>query len=262
MKQLWWKETFSDAYLEAFDHIYGPERTQEEVRFVINALALGKGASLLDVACGQGRHSIAFAKQGLEVTGIDASAILLRAARKRAGQAGVKVDFRMRDMRAFRFGVRFDAAVILGNAFGYFSDEENERILVHCAAALKRGGQLLLDLPNTAGMLRGLQSSSKTVFSGGSLKAENLSFDPLTFVQKIRWTITLGKKIRVYCGSIRLYAVPEVVRMLAKAGFVVEKTLGSFRSAPFSIDSPRLLLVARKKSSANVRGRVAGERSF
>lgn len=56
-----------------------------------------RGLRILDLGCGGGQCSIAFARQGATVTGVDISAEQIRFARERMAQAGVPVDFRVAD---------------------------------------------------------------------------------------------------------------------------------------------------------------------
>src|SRR3989344_1368075 len=153
-KTSWWRRVFGSEYLSAFGSIYSSERGEKETVFILRQLRFKKGARMLDVACGQGRHAIPFAKYGLRVTGIDASAPLLRAANAAAKKEDVSPIFQKADMRSFELKQRFDAAVILGNAFGYFDDQDNERVIAQIARHLKKHGTLVIDLPNTAGLLR------------------------------------------------------------------------------------------------------------
>ncbi len=47
--------------------------TCAEVDFLVNVMELELGASVLDVGCGTGRHSIELARRGYKVTGVDMS---------------------------------------------------------------------------------------------------------------------------------------------------------------------------------------------
>lgn len=56
------------------------------------------GRKALDIACGEGRNSIFLARHGFDVTGIDISDQGVALARRRAEQAGVKVEFLVHDL--------------------------------------------------------------------------------------------------------------------------------------------------------------------
>ena len=87
--------------------------------FIERELALPPRARILDVPCGSGRHALTLAARGHRVTGVDISTEALGYARRAAAAAGVDVEFVESDMRQVRRGGAFDAAVCLGNSFGY-----------------------------------------------------------------------------------------------------------------------------------------------
>jgi 2-polyprenyl-3-methyl-5-hydroxy-6-metoxy-1,4-benzoquinol methylase len=59
--------------------------------------------ALLDLACGEGSFAITLAKQGKQVTGVDASTRMLQIARIKAAEGGVNVQFIEMDMRSLDF---------------------------------------------------------------------------------------------------------------------------------------------------------------
>jgi ubiquinone/menaquinone biosynthesis C-methylase UbiE len=72
------------------------------------------GKTVLDVGTGTGRAAIGLAKRGARVTGVDASAEMLRVARARAAHAGVEAAFEEGDAHRLAFPDRaFHAAVSL-----------------------------------------------------------------------------------------------------------------------------------------------------
>jgi SAM-dependent methyltransferase len=68
----WYDGFFESGWL---DYVQ-PEHdvTLRQVDFLVEELALAPGNSVLDVACGRGRHSIELARRGFRVTGVDLSA--------------------------------------------------------------------------------------------------------------------------------------------------------------------------------------------
>ncbi len=104
--------------------------------------------TLLDLACGRGRHSINFANRGYHVTGVDLAPTAISRAKAKAAQAGVEVDFRVGDMRV-PLEDTFDVVVNLFTSFGYFDSEaENELPIAAMATMVRPGGQVWIDFLN------------------------------------------------------------------------------------------------------------------
>lgn len=248
MTEDWWKTTFKETYLSAFEPQYSERRTQEEVDFFVSALHPKKKHPMLDAPCGAGRHSIELARRGFtNITGIDFSRTLLRAAEARARSMNVPVRFRRGDVRRLRLKRRYEDALVLGNSFGYFSDADNERFIGNLARCLKRGGQLLLDLPNSVGMMRHPKSTQRVAIPQGSLLAENASFDPVTLRINLRWTVLQRRKKTILSGTLRLYTFPEMNLILRRHGLQTRKLFGSLRGGSYTIDAPRMVILATLK---------------
>lgn len=96
---VWYREIFDEDYLRVYGPLFKPERTAKEVEFLLGVLALKPGASILDLCCGYGRHSIELARKGFQVTGYDLSEHLLGAAKQAARESGVNVKWVHGDMR-------------------------------------------------------------------------------------------------------------------------------------------------------------------
>src|SRR5215470_9917263 len=82
----WWRKLFNSLYLETDgDVIENDHNTAEEVGLLIRSVGLERNDRILDLCCGQGRHSLEFARRGFpHVIGLDRSRYLIRLARKRA----------------------------------------------------------------------------------------------------------------------------------------------------------------------------------
>jgi len=133
VKADWWRLIFNANYLDLF----------------VTALNLPKDAQVLDLCCGQGRHSLELAIRGYTgITGLDRSHYLINRARKLNKQAGLNVQFREGDARKLRFkNDSFDAVMIAGNSFGYFeSATDDMRVLEEIKRILKPEGKLLIDV--------------------------------------------------------------------------------------------------------------------
>jgi SAM-dependent methyltransferase len=140
----WFRAFFDREYVAALDDEKPPRQTRVEVDFLLRALHLHRGARILDVACGAGRHAGILARRGYHVVGIDLSPAMLDEARRRFRE-GPRLSFLRRDMRRLAYRAEFDAVVSLYTSFGYFTRAQNEDALRRMAGALAPGGRLLID---------------------------------------------------------------------------------------------------------------------
>ena len=77
----WYQESFGNDYLIVYKH-RDLQGAYHEVKKMIDWLGLKQGAEVLDLCCGMGRHSMALAEFGYDVTGVDLSEVLLNEAVK------------------------------------------------------------------------------------------------------------------------------------------------------------------------------------
>src|SRR5215469_15208621 len=132
-----------DFWRELYTFMFPPERfaAADQQADQILALAQPAGKSMLDLCCGPGRHSIAFARRGFQVTAVDRSPLLLTRAKQHAAEVGMKCEWILSDMRAFVRPDAFDLACNLFTSFGYFDDEADDiRVLRNVLVSLKPGG--------------------------------------------------------------------------------------------------------------------------
>jgi D-alanine-D-alanine ligase len=146
----WWRRIFNSMYLKTdSDVVDDLQITRNEVDLFTSILDAPKDHAILDLACGQGRHSIELAKRGFtNITGLDRSHYLIRKAKTVMQQEGLKISFKEGDARKLPFPAdTFDAVMILGNSFGYFeSNEDDIMILKEVFRVLKPGGIFLIDV--------------------------------------------------------------------------------------------------------------------
>jgi D-alanine-D-alanine ligase len=146
----WWRTLFNAVYLKTDgDVVENHKLTEHEVDLIIDAIGIGKSDRVLDLCCGQGRHTMELVRRGYtNVTGIDRSRYLVRLAKRRAGEQGLNAVFREGDARKSRLPEdSFDCVLILGNSFGYFDHQEDDkRVIENVARWLRPGGTIVLDI--------------------------------------------------------------------------------------------------------------------
>ena len=98
--------------------------------------------SLLDVACGTGKHLAELRQRFPDSEGLDLDEGLLAVARERLPELA----FHQGDMTSFDLGRRFDAVTCLFSAIGYAVTEERLRAAIAAMGAhLEPGGVLLVE---------------------------------------------------------------------------------------------------------------------
>ena len=103
--------------------------------------------TVLDLCCGSGLMTVALARLGYRVIGVDASAPMLDRARHRVGPDTVLLQQTLPDL-----GVEgvFDAAVCTFDGFNYLTLEDFGRTLAAVGRRLRPGGWLTFDLHTDA----------------------------------------------------------------------------------------------------------------
>lgn len=245
MHRPWYETIFDERYPELF----GPlERDpEEEVRQITRLLPIAAGAAVVDLGCGRGRHAIPLSRQGFRVTGVDLSEKMLRMARERAGRENVSVEWVREDMRIFTRPGAFDACLSLFTSFGYFSDEENQRVLANVAQSLKDGGALLLDLRNAQKGLAGEEDLESTVTVPSGQLRLRVRFDRATGRANARHELTRPDGIRISSSfDVRIYSEGELSGMISRAGLRVRAVHGSLDGGAFTRGAERMVVIAVK----------------
>jgi D-alanine-D-alanine ligase len=115
----------------------------------IKALDIPVDATVLDLCCGQGRHTIELARRGYKnLFGLDRSHYLINRAKTTARREGFTITFKEGDARKLSFPAdQFDVVMIAGNSFGYFETVKDDLVVFsETRRVLKPGGKLLIDI--------------------------------------------------------------------------------------------------------------------
>ena len=164
LPQEWWKDLFNSLYLKTDGDVVENDRnTVRDVDLILQSTNIQPADQVLDVCCGQGRHSLDLAARGyLNVTGIDRSRYLVRLARKRARTRNLPVTFSEGDARRFRVPESSkDCMIVMGNSFGYFEREDDDILVLKAIKkVLNSRGKLVLDLVDGEWMAKNFEPRS------------------------------------------------------------------------------------------------------
>jgi len=192
---------------------------QEEIDRVVALLGLEAGASILDLCCGPGRHSLELARRGYAVTGVDRTAAHLEKARKRAEAEGLTVEFVQEDVRRFCRPEAFDGAVNLFTSFGYFEDPADDALVAaNIWRSLRGNGRLVMDVMGKEVLARKFRERDWDEQNGVIRIAERKICKDWTWIEN-RWIILRGEGRREFKVSHRLYSAAELRALLLDCGF-------------------------------------------
>jgi SAM-dependent methyltransferase len=137
------KDWFESKYFQ----LYYNDKEEEAGWFLdsLNGLLnIKKGQKALDACCGSGRLSLALAKKGLEVVGVDYSHTQIENRKHETRN----LNFVVNNIEDYRSAHKFDYIFNFFSSFGYADAETNIGILKNFSHLLKPDGRLILDYWN------------------------------------------------------------------------------------------------------------------
>ena len=266
-KDAWWSEEygfFGKHYLEGDNSKEGylieqkqtlEQRTQAEAEGIIRLLDLKGEERILDIPSGYGRHSIALARKGFNVTGVELNAIHLNEAIRNAESSQElflrnKLNFVKGNMIDISYKEEFDVVINMFYSFGFFeTDEENKKVLQNFYNALKKGGKFLFHTDvNVPRVLSGKYKEDETrnLASGNALRILD-KYNPQDKRIYGTWIIKSndgGEERKDY--SVRVYTKEEFIDLCRQVGFTSFETYSDWNKAPYSEDSEDMIIIAKK----------------
>lgn len=235
-----WSKSFSENYVRVYGERFSKAVTEKQAAFI--AAFIKPYGSIVDIPCGYGRHAEVLAAMGFKVHGVDLYNI--PEAQKRlqniSNEVQRNISYEVGDMRTW-IG---DAALSLFSSFGYFTHDENKKVIGNAAKSLKTGGIIIMDNlnPTTAFGENAEEKFSKRVTLGGQYE-ESADFDPETHTATVYYVVD-GKSIS---ASWKVYSVSELEEMFKENGCIIKSAYGSYNGEVFSVpNSKRLILVVEK----------------
>ncbi|MEJ6506428.1 MAG: class I SAM-dependent methyltransferase [Crocinitomicaceae bacterium] len=240
------KEWFAEWFDTRYYHILYQNRDNEEAKRFIEALLvflkLSPKASLLDLACGKGRHSVTLNANGYRVLGVDLSPQSIAYAKQFENE---DLSFSVHDMRIPIDGVEFDSIFNLFTSFGYFdSQAENVQVCTAIAKMLKPEGKLVIDFMNATKVIGNLVVKERKSLSGIDFNISR-EYTGTHIVKDIRFNDN-GEDYH-FTERVQTIDRAEFVKLLAPY-FNIEFTFGSFDLDEYiPEESDRLIIIASRK---------------
>ncbi len=240
----WYEAWFDrDEYELVYRH-RDDDDAHKVIALIEKAIAPPPGSTILDVGCGRGRHAIGLAENGYKVTGLDLSPRSIAAARRRAEEAAMAVEFIEGDMRDRVCDACFDGAVNLFTAFGYFENEEDHsRAIAAIAASIKPRGWFFQDFLNPSFVRKRIVTEDRRVEGNVEIVQRRLLDEG-----RIRKDILLRRDGDTFefHESVRLLEHEDFEHMYEASGLSMITTFGDYDGHAFTEDSPRMIMLSRK----------------
>ena len=156
---------FTSWFDTPFYHILYKDRDDSDARFLMdnitNYLNIPEQGTILDLACGRGRHSVYLNTLGFDVTGADLSENSIAFAKQFENE---HLHFVVHDM-CKPFYKTFDAVFNLFTSFGYFENEiDNLNTIKAIKANLNDSGFAVIDFMNSEFVINNLvPEETKTI---------------------------------------------------------------------------------------------------
>ncbi len=240
------KEWFAEWFDTTYYHILYKSRDNHEARVFIKSLVgllqLPEASSVLDLACGKGRHSITLNEFGYKVLGVDLSAQSIAHANQFSNSS---LSFAVQDMREPIQSKRFDAVFNLFTSFGYFSSKhENEKVCQAIAQMLNAGGKLVIDFMNSQKVIQNLVPSELK-------KVQDIEFDIKRIYSgtHIIKQISFQDKGQKFEFQEQVQAIDlSMFKELLAPYFTIDSVFGSFELNEYiASESDRLIIIATRK---------------
>jgi SAM-dependent methyltransferase len=243
-----WHE--EDAFWDQFSpFLFTAERIENarpELDGALKLLGVAPGAKILDLCCGIGRHSLALARRGYVVTGVDRTRSYLERAHQQAAAENLAIEFVEADMRAFTRPNTFDGAINLSTSFGYFEDPDDDlKVARNLHDSLRPGACAIIDLLGKEVLARILIERTWQTLPDGCLVLEERKLRLGWSWVDIRHILIGPNGRREHSFGNRLYSGTELAALLERAGFSEVALYGSLAATPYDNHASRLVALAR-----------------
>ena len=234
----WFQSWFDTPYY----HILYKHRDYKEaevfIKNIVSHLNLDKDDSILDLACGKGRHSIFLNSLGYNVTGLDLSKNSIEYAKTHESNS---LFFEVHDMRT-NYDTKFEVVLNLFTSFGYFENEnDNYKVIKTIKSSLKQNGIGVIDFMNSPVVIENLTAQNTYESDGVKFKL-NRSYENGFITKNIE--VKDADKTYHFKEKVRAFSFEDFETMLTNAGLHLIDCFGNYNLEPFNSKiSERLILI-------------------
>jgi SAM-dependent methyltransferase len=241
----WYKDWFNSVY---YHKLYF-QRDEKEAEAFINRLMHhfkpAANTSMLDVACGRGRHSRFLAEKGFYVTGIDISGDSINYAKQFETE---NLQFFQHDMRLPFWINYFDYVFNFFTSFGYFATRrEHDDAMRTITQSLKPSGIVLFDYLNVHYVEDRLIHNEIKKVDDTEYEIHRWHDDDYFFKRIIVKDPALSTPFE-YTEKVAKFSLGDFTDMLSFQKMQVIEVFGDYELNSYDLrKTPRMIIVAKRR---------------
>ncbi len=238
---------FDGYYKEIWRSIIPEALTKAEVDFLIEESKLGVGSKVLDLMCGYGRHTLALARKGIEVTAVDNLEDYINEVKEIGDKENLPITCRKVDVIEYKPKEIFDLVICLGNNLSFFNEEETEKLFLMIGEHTKCGGMFIANSWTIAEIVfKNFTAKSWSEIKGLKYLVDSkFFFSPARIEVKTTIIPTDGQE-EIKNAIDYIYSLNEIEAMLKKSGFVMKEVWSIPGKKKFTLGELRAYIVAVK----------------
>ena len=240
----WFRLWFNSPYYDVLYHKRDKEEAIKLVDKLVNTLQIPEHSFILDAACGKGRHSIALAAKGFDVTGVDICPSAITEAKQYETD---NLHFYLHDIRLPFYINYFNYAFNFFTSFGYFRTmREHNDAMRTLAQSIKMNGRLTIDYLNVHFTEENLKHTETIRHNEVDFNIERWS-DEEYFYKRIHIEDVAKHVNETFTEQVEKFSLGDFTDMLSYQGLMVENVFGDYELSSYHVKkSPRMIIVAKK----------------
>lgn len=239
----WFESWFDTPYYHILYKNHDYQEAESFISKLVQRLELPRGAKIIDLACGKGRHSVYLNNLGFDVLGLDLSKKSIEFDKQFEDS---DLHFKVHDMRDPIDSEKVDAVFNLFTSFGYFDNEEDDKkVFKSVSEVLPENGVFVLDYLNENYVREGLKPQE--IVKRGEIEFNISKKIENNFIIKDIQFEAKGQKYH-YFEKVKLHTPERINEYAEEAGFERIQVWGNYQLEDFEPSvSPRCINWFRKK---------------
>ncbi len=173
---------------------------------------------VLDIGCGVGREAIALAKLGFKVKAVDIAPAMIEAAKEKAQEEGVAVDFEVLDVTELEYKNTFDYCIFSSGVYNSIPSKKLRLLMIfRLIGSLKPKSKIFLPI--------GMSRHPKIISRSRWVDFMRRLFYQFEYGDTFIKQVSLNTKSKTPVFFHNFYSFSQIEKELSESGFYVRKLL-------------------------------------